>query len=60
MVEDFGDTVTASCNHGFICIYLKGQVHVTVNKHVISVIYIVAHTCPLCSAQVLVDGENPQ
>ena len=40
-------------------ISLKGQGHVTVNKPVISIIYIVAHTWPLCSAQILVDGANP-
>ena len=39
---------------------LKGQGHVTVNKPVISIIYIVAHTWLLCSAQILVDGVNPQ
>ena len=39
---------------------LKGLGHVTVNKPVFSKIYIVAHTCPLCSARVLVDGMNPQ
>ena len=39
---------------------LKVQGHVTVNKPIISMIYIVAHTWPLCSAQVLVDGVNPQ
>ena len=39
---------------------LKGQGQVTVNKPVISMIYIVAHTWPLCSAQILVDGVNPQ
>ena len=39
---------------------LKAQGHVTVNKPVISMIYIVGHTWPLCSAQILVDGENPQ
>ena len=39
---------------------LKGQLHVTVNKPVISIICIVAHTWPLCSAQILVDGVNPQ
>ena len=38
----------------------KGQGHVTVNKPVISIIYIVARTWPLCSAQILVDGVNPQ
>ena len=31
-----------------------------VNKPVISIIYIVAHTWPLFSAQILVDGVNPQ
>ena len=36
-----------------------GQGHITVNKPVISVIYIVAHMWPLCSAQILVDGVNP-
>ena len=35
---------------------LKGQGHVTVNKCVISIIYIAAHTWPLSSAQILVDG----
>ena len=39
---------------------LKGQGHVTINKPVVSVIYIVAHTWQLCSAQILVDGVNPQ
>ena len=38
---------------------LKGLGHVAVNKPVISIIYIVAHTCPLCSAQILVYGVNP-
>ena len=38
---------------------LKGTGHVTVNKPVISIIYIVAHAWPLCSAQILVDGVNP-
>ena len=36
---------------------LKGEGHVTVNKPVISVIYIVA---PFCSAQILVDGVKEQ
>ena len=39
---------------------LKGQGHVTVNKPVISIIYIVVHMWPLCSVQILVDGVNPQ
>ena len=39
---------------------LKGQGHVTVNKPVISRIYIVAHTWQLRSAQILVEGVNPQ
>ena len=39
---------------------LKGQGHLTVNKHVISGIYIVDHMWPLCSARILVDGVNPQ
>ena len=38
---------------------LKAQGHVTVNKPVISVIYIVTHTWPWCSAQILVDRVNP-
>ena len=38
---------------------LKGQGDVTVNKPVISRIYIVAHMLPLCSAQILVDGVHP-
>ena len=38
---------------------LKVLGHVTVNKPVISRIYIVVHTWPLCSAQILVDGVNP-
>ena len=43
-----------------LCYGLKGQGHVTVNKPVISIIYIVAHTWPLCSVQILVDGVNPR
>ena len=39
---------------------LKGQGLVTVNKPVISRIYIVAHTWPLSSAKILVDGVNPR
>ena len=39
---------------------LKGQGHVTVNKSVISILDIVAHTCPLSSEQILVDGVNPR
>ena len=39
---------------------LKGQGQVTVNKPVISRIYIVAHTWPLCSVQILVDEVNRQ
>ena len=39
---------------------LKGQGHVTVNKPVNSIIYILVHTWPLCSTQILVDGLNPQ
>ena len=39
---------------------LKGQRHVTVNKPVISMICIITHTWPLCSAQILVDGVNPR
>ena len=39
--------------------YLKGQGHVTVNKLVISRIYIVSHTWAFCSVQILVDGVNP-
>ena len=38
---------------------LKAQGYITVNKPVISIIYIVTHTWPLCSAQILVDGVNP-
>ena len=34
----------------FLTSFLKGQGHVAVNKPVISIIYIVAHTWPLCSA----------
>ena len=40
-------------------VQLKGQSHISVNKPVISRIYIVVHTWPLCSAQILVDGVNP-
>ena len=43
----------------FKFITLKGLGYVTVNKPVISMIYIIAHTWPLCSAQNLVDGVNP-
>ena len=32
----------------------------TINKPVISIIYIVAHTWPSCFAQILMDGVNPQ
>ena len=46
--------------HKVECKTLQGQGHVTVNKPVISIFYIVAHTWPLCSAQILVDGVNPQ
>ena len=42
------------------CDAMKEQGHVTVNKPVISMIYIVGHTWPLFSAQILVDGVNPQ
>ena len=38
---------------------LKRKGHVAVNKPVISRIYIVAHTWPLYSVQLLVDGVNP-
>ena len=37
---------------------LKGQGHVAVNKPVTSRIYIVSHTWPFCSVQILVDGVN--
>ena len=37
---------------------LKGQGHATVNKPVISWIYIVAHTWPLCSPQISVHGVH--
>ena len=40
-------------------ITLKAQGHVTVNKPVLSSIYIVAHAWSLCSAQILVDEVNP-
>ena len=43
----------------FFSTVLKGQGHVTVNQPIISIIYIVAHTWPLCSAHILVDGVNP-
>ena len=39
---------------------LKGLGYVTINKPVISIIHIVAHTWPLRSVQILVDGVNPQ
>ena len=35
---------------------LKGHRHVTLNKPVISRIYIVSHTWQLCFSQILVDG----
>ena len=38
---------------------LKGKGNVTVTKPVISRIYIVAHTWPLCYAKTSVDGVNP-
>ena len=37
---------------------LKGQGHVSVNKPVISRVYIVAHTWPLCSVQFFQWGES--
>ena len=40
--------------------FLKGQGHEAVKKPIISRIHIVAHTWPLCSAQIFVDGVNPQ
>ena len=49
-------TITTVVSYG----YLKAQGHVTVNKPVISMIYIASHTWPLCSAQILVDGVNPR
>ena len=39
--------------------FLWGQGHVTVNRPVISIIYIVAHICSSRSAQILVDRVNP-
>ena len=36
----------------------KGQGHKTVKNLVISRIYNVAHTWPLCSVQIFVDGVN--
>ena len=39
---------------------LKGQGYVTVNKPVISRIYVVAHTLPLCSVLILVDWVHPK
>ena len=44
---------------GYLQDMLKGQGRVAVNKPVISIIYILAHTWPLCSAQILVDEVNP-
>ena len=38
---------------------LNGQGNETVNKPVITIIYIVVHTWLLSSAQILVDGVNP-
>ena len=38
----------------------KGLGHATINKPVISIVYIVADMCQLSSAQILVDGVNPQ
>ena len=48
---------TSIAKYSVVC--LKAQGHVTVNKPVISRIYIVARTWPLCSVQILVDGVNP-
>ena len=48
----------------FLSAKLKGLDHVTVNRPVIPMIYIVvmifAHTWPLCSAQILMDRMNSQ
>ena len=41
-------------------LFLKGQGHVTVKTLVISIIYVVAHTLPLRSVQILAEGVNPQ
>ena len=39
--------------------YFKGLGNITVNKPVISIIDIVAHTWLLCYAQICVNGLNP-
>ena len=44
--------------HYSTCRALKELCHVTVNKPVISIIYIVVHTWPLYSEQILVDGVD--
>ena len=38
----------------------QGLDHVTVNKPVLAIIYIVSGTCSLFSAHILVGGVNPQ
>ena len=38
---------------------LKGQGDITLNKPVIVRIYVVAHTWPLCSVRIFVDGVSP-
>ena len=47
------------CLHCVTLAFLKALGHVTVNKPVISIIYVVVHTWPLCFAQISVDGVNP-
>ena len=55
----FTAIMTVFCTHSACKGCLNGQGHVAVNKPVISRIYIVAHTWPLCHAQIWVDGVNP-
>ena len=44
--------MASSLEVSFLELFFKGQGHVIVNKPIISRIYIVVHTWPLCSADV--------
>ena len=50
--------LTEMRNSTELILILKGQGHVTVNKPIISIIYIVANMWQLCSEQILVDGGD--
>ena len=59
---EYSRLLTANSKHQYekqvIEAEVKVQSHVTLNKPVISIIYIVSHTWPLCSAQIVMDAVN--